>query len=189
MSPSEVVFREADGACTALVLAGTREPRFIEQREDIFRKILALAQEEYPAIYAGCTVDFIIAGPEHPLLFLETVAETAEEAARRHEADLKQAEAYHDPNRPSFLRLEGADSYAWSVFHLWNNEKAIREHLFPIRLYEANGRDWSLVREMRPAYSPIGLTDYPAAWTTAAWTPSSRWRIRESPSNPGRSST
>ncbi len=163
MSPSEVVFREADGTHTALVLAGTREPRFIEQREEIFRKILALAQEEYPAIYAGCTVDFIIAGPEHPLLFLETVEETAEEAARRHEADLKQAEAYHDPNRPSFLRLEGADSYAWSVFHLWNNENAIREHLFPIRLYEANGRDWRPVREMRPAYSPIGLTDYPGS--------------------------
>lgn len=161
ISPLELVNENPAGGFTGLVIGGTREPRFIEQAEEIFAAVIKLGQEQYPELMAKCRVEFIISDREHPLILLDTVAKTRAEAARIHKEELKKIEPYVDPDRPSFYRVTGGDVYVWSIYHIWDDEEAIKKHLFPIKIYEANGSDWKLLSEARPVYRDIGLTDYP----------------------------
>lgn len=161
LSPLEMVNENPSGGFTGLVIAGTREPRFIEQTEQIFAAVLKLGQEEYPELMAKCQAEFIVSDQDHPMMLLDTIAKTGAEAVRLHEAELKKIEPYVDPGRPSFYRVNGGDVYVWSIYHIWDDEDAIKKHLFPIKIYEANGSDWKLLREARPVYRDIGLTDYP----------------------------
>jgi len=161
LSPLELVYENPAGGFTGLVIAGTREPRFIEQAEKIFTAVIKLGQEQYPELMAKCQVEFIISDRGHPLMLLDTVAKTPAEAVRLHEEELRKIEPYVDPGHPSFYRVSGGEVYEWSIYHLWDDEEAIKKYLFPIKIYEAKGRDWKLLNEIRPVYRDIGLTDYP----------------------------
>jgi hypothetical protein len=160
MSPSEILKEEDDGSYTVFVIAGTREPRFIEQKQSIFESVESLAKEEYPDNYAECSVEVILSDVEHPMMFLETVADTTEEALSRHDKELTAAQKYADKSREEFTKMDAGDAYVWSVFHLWDNAELIRKNLFPITLYDASGARWDPVKELRPVYEPVGISDY-----------------------------
>lgn len=160
MSPSEITRKEEDGSYTVLVIAGTREPRFIDQRQSIFKSIEDLAKDEYPDNYAESDVEFILSDEERPMMFLETVDSTPEKALARHERELNAASKYIDSGRQAFMKLDAGDAYVWSVYHIWNNEELIKKNLFPIKVYDASGSRWNLVKELRPGYRPVGMNNY-----------------------------
>jgi hypothetical protein len=163
MSPSEITRKEEDGSCTVFVLAGTREPRFIEQKQSIFESVEKLAKEEYPDNYAESRVEFILADEEHPMMFLETVDSTPEKALAQHEGELRSISQYVDSGRRAFLKMDAGNAYVWSVYHIWNNGELIKKSLFPIKIYDASGSRWDLVKELRPEYRSVGTTNYPGS--------------------------
>ncbi len=160
LSPVELVRKEADGSFLALVIGGTREPVFIEKKESIFGSILELGNQQYPEFMRDCEVRFLTFDREHPLLFLETIENTQEEAEQRHGEELSKLEGYVDPDRPSYFSVNGGNAYIWSIYHIWNNSEAIQKNLFPITLYNASGRKWNLIEKIRPVYENIGEKDY-----------------------------
>lgn len=63
--------------------------------------------------------------------------------------------------KPNSLKnLDTADVYQWSLYHLLTNEQVIQEKLFPIKLFNASGQEWTFVEEMMPDYSDMGVNNY-----------------------------
>ncbi|MGF6647804.1 hypothetical protein P3T17_005967 [Paraburkholderia sp. GAS82] len=48
------------------------------------------------------------------------------------------------------------DAYEWTLYHLLQNEDVIRNRMFPVHYYSANGREWSRTGEARAAYFDVG---------------------------------
>jgi len=160
ISPMELVREEYDGSYTGLVISGTREPLFIRQSDTIFESVLELGRQQYPALFSDCEIKFITSDKEQPMMFLDTIADTKEETLRLHNIELEYAAKYIDPARPSFSNVYAGDTYIWSIYHILHDEELIKEHLFPISIYEASGREWNLLKKVRPSYEDIGVKDY-----------------------------
>jgi hypothetical protein len=58
------------------------------------------------------------------------------------------------------LNLDAPDAYAWSLYHLLQNEEVIKNVMFPIVSYRANGGAWTKEGEARARYFDIGETGY-----------------------------
>jgi hypothetical protein len=56
--------------------------------------------------------------------------------------------------------LDAPDAYAWSLYHLLQNEDVIKNTMFPIAYYRANGAEWKEEGSERPRYFDIGETGY-----------------------------
>lgn len=160
ISPMELVRKENDGIYTGLVISGTREPLFIKQAKTIFESVMELGRQQYPVLLSDCEIEFITSDKEHPMMFLDTIADTEEEARLLHGKELENASKYVEPGHPSFLNVYAGDTYVWSIYHILHDEVFIKEHLFPVSIYEATGRDWNLLKEVRPRYEDIGVKDY-----------------------------
>jgi hypothetical protein len=94
------------------------------------------------------------------MMFLDTIGETQEEARKLHDEALTRVKDRIDPGRPSYLAVNCGNAYIWSIYHIWNNNDAIKKHLFPIKLFNARGRDWEFLKEVRPVYEEIGDKNY-----------------------------
>jgi hypothetical protein len=160
LSPIELIQKEDDGHFTGLVIGGTREPLFISEKDAIFASVLKLGQQQYPELMKACEVAFLTSDREHPMMFLDTIGETREEAEKLHGEALARVKNYIDPDRPSYFAVHGGNAYIWSIYHIWNNGDAIKKHLFPIRLFNARGREWEFLKEVRPVYEEIGDKNY-----------------------------
>jgi hypothetical protein len=61
---------------------------------------------------------------------------------------------------PSRIKLEGARRrglvYEWTMHHLLQNEDVIRNRLFPISYYHADGREWLCAGQARADYFEVG---------------------------------
>jgi hypothetical protein len=63
---------------------------------------------------------------------------------------------------PLSIKLEGArrvgsrEVFQWTLYHLLQNEDVIRDRMFPICYYYANGREWSKTGEARAEYFDVG---------------------------------
>ncbi len=62
------------------------------------------------------------------------------------------------PARRSLLNLDAPDAYVWSLYHLLQNEDVIKNTMFPITYFTANGADWIEQGSERPRYFDIGET-------------------------------
>ncbi|HNS15588.1 MAG TPA: DUF4387 family protein [Syntrophorhabdaceae bacterium] len=160
LSPIELIRKEDDGHFTGLVIGGTREPLFISEKDALFASVLELGRQQYPELMKACEVAFLTSDREHPMMFLDTIGETREEAEKLHGEALARVKNYIDPGRPSYLAVHGGNAYIWSIYHIWNNGDAIKEHLFPIRLFNARGREWEFLKEVRPVYEETGDRNY-----------------------------
>lgn len=156
ISPSAINFKDKAGVYHALVIAGTREQMFIERFDEVKAKVIELAQTSFPDIFKKCKIDILTADTEHPLLFLQTVATTKAEAEKQHQQELAELEQYRDKDAVSFLNIAGSEVYMWSIYHLLKDEKVIKQ-LFPIKLFNATGKDWTLIKEVKTDYTPIGI--------------------------------
>ncbi len=160
LSPIEVIRKENDGHFTGLVIGGTREPLFIKEKDAIFASVLELGRQQYPELMDACEVAFLTSDREHPMMFLDTIGDTREEAEKLHDEALARVKDHVDPDRPSYLAVNCGNTYIWSIYHIWKNGDAIKEHLFPIKLFNARGREWELLKEVRPVYEEVGDKNY-----------------------------
>jgi hypothetical protein len=56
----------------------------------------------------------------------------------------------------SLLDPDATDAYEWTLYHLLQNEDVIRNRMFPILYYRANGREWSKTGEAKADYFDVG---------------------------------
>ena len=56
--------------------------------------------------------------------------------------------------------LDAPDAYEWSLYHLLQNEDVIKNAMFDITYFQANGASWTQEGRARPRYENIGETNY-----------------------------
>jgi len=80
--------------------------------------------------------------------------------ATRHQGEIARLAAVSAAQPGSLFNLDAADAYEWTLYHLIQNEDIIKNLMFPISYFRANGADWKSEGTARPVYYDIGVTDY-----------------------------
>jgi Domain of unknown function (DUF4387)/Acyclic terpene utilisation family protein AtuA len=160
LSPELISFSREDGLFGALVPGGTRDPAFIEN----YAGIKAAAAASVPADVrdALTDADFTIteADASNPAVLLRTVDRNAARLADRHQREIDRITRIAPPKTSSRLNLSTPDVYAWSLYHILQNEEVIRNETFPITYYQANGTHWTEQESGRAQYFAIGESGY-----------------------------
>jgi hypothetical protein len=160
MSPNIVSFKREDGSYGAIVPSGTRDPVFFANYASIKAAVIKIIEEEFPHALRAASYRIIDADAEHPVALLRSVDPDAGQLAVRHKAEIARLAAVATIQRGSLLNLDAADAYEWTLYHLIQNEDVIKNTLFPIEYFRANGADWTSQGVARPKYYDIGVTDY-----------------------------
>lgn len=160
LSPNLVSFRREDGLYGAIVPSGTRDPVFFANYDKVKAAVIQLIESEFPQALAAADYRIIDADAEHPAVLLRTIDQDAEQLAARHAAEVEAIVQVAKPKSSSHLNLEAADAYAWSLYHLLQNEELIKNTLFPITYFSAEGADWVKEGTEQPRYFDIGITGY-----------------------------
>ncbi len=156
LSPNLVSFRCDDGSYGAIVPSGTRDPVFLANYASIRRAVVELVRREFPEALADADYAFVEADAERPVALLRTVNRDADALAATHRAEIERVTSVARPGAGSLLELDAADAYEWTLYHLLQNEDVIRDTMFPIRYYVANGREWTGAGEARARYFDVG---------------------------------
>jgi hypothetical protein len=160
LSPNLVSFQREDGRFGAIVPSGTRDPVFFENYAAIKAAVLKLVADEFPDALANATYEITDADASRPIVLLRTVDRDADRLATRHQQEIDRITALARPGPASRLNLDAPDAYAWSLYHLLQNEDVIKNTMFPITYFRADGADWTEQRSERPRYFDIGERDY-----------------------------
>jgi hypothetical protein len=160
MSPNIVSFRRPDGTFGAIVPSGTRDPVFFENYARIKAAVIKLIEEEFPDALRTASYRIIDADAEHPVALLRTVDRDGMQLATRHQGEIARLAAVTAAQPGSLFNLDAADAYEWTLYHLIQNEDIIKNLMFPISYFRANGTDWKSEGTARPVYYDIGVTDY-----------------------------
>lgn len=160
LSPNLVSFAREDGSFGAIVPSGTRDPVFFENYPAIKAAVLKLIEDEFPDALANATYRITDADASHPVALLRTVDRDSEELALRHHQEIERVTRLVRPGPGSLLNLDAPDAYVWSLYHLLQNEDVIKNTMFPITYFAANGADWVAQGSARPRYFDIGERDY-----------------------------
>ncbi|HXZ07263.1 MAG TPA: acyclic terpene utilization AtuA family protein, partial [Paraburkholderia sp.] len=156
LSPNLVNFRYPNGDYGAIVPSGTRDPIFIAKYASIRQHVIDLVRQEFPQALVDAKYEFVEADAERPVALLRTTHTDAGELAARHRVEIDRIAKVAAIGAGSLLDLDAADAYEWTLYHLLQNEEVIRNRMFPIRHYLANGREWSETGETRATYFDIG---------------------------------
>ena len=159
LSPSQLTFKDGSGAFTSLIIAGTRDPFFQSHFESIKTEIAGRVRIEYPELESKGRVTTLIADAEAPLLFLQTIGATREEALAQHDRELKNLRRFVDPGRRSLLRIYAGEYFVWGMYHLFTDPDAIKQAMFPISLYTCSNGTWTPERKIKTVYSPVGTAE------------------------------
>jgi hypothetical protein len=160
MSPNLVSFSRADGTFGAIVPSGTRDPVFFENYVKIKAAVIKLIEDEFPEALADATYVIREADADHPAILLRSVGRDPAKLAADHGAEIERIKGLVSPLATSLFDLDAADAYEWTLYHLLQNETVIKEVMFPITYYRANGKEWAKEGEERPHYADIGITNY-----------------------------
>lgn len=160
ISPNLVEFTRDDGSYGAVVVQGTRDPVFQEHYDAIWPAVQGLICDELPDALANASFTMTIADAEHPVAFVRTVDDDDDRLAQRHKSQLDALTAVVHPAPDALLHLDAPDFYEWTMFHLFANRDVIEGELFPIRMYDATGGDWTFDRTVRPRYFDVGVVGY-----------------------------
>lgn len=161
LSPNLIGFQRDDGSYGAVVPSGTRDPVFLENYARIKAAVIALVREEFPQALEHATFEFVEADAERPVALVRTVDRDPVRLAQRHAADVARALNGATPGAASLRDLDAADAYEWSLYHLLLDEHVIRDTMFPITYYRADGKTWVRTGGARPVYREIGERGYP----------------------------
>jgi hypothetical protein len=155
LSPYGVSFRRPDGSFGYLIPCGTADPVFFKLLRRIEATVIERIQIESPHAfaYASHTIQTIDAA--NPLVLVRTIDSDVERLKMRHAADIARVTSQAELRPGSRLNLDAPDAYEWSLFHILQNEQMIRDELFPITHFQANGRVWTQSALQRPAYAEI----------------------------------
>jgi hypothetical protein len=156
LSPNLVSFRYADGAYGAIVPSGTRDPIFLAKYVSIRQGVVDLVRREFPEALSEAEYAFVEADAERPVALLRTVDRDADTLARRHHAEIERIASVASVGPGSLLDIDASDAYEWTLYHLLQNEEVIRNRLFPIHYYHANGREWSEAGVAQADYFDVG---------------------------------
>ena len=160
LSPNLVSFPREDGTFGAIVPSGTRDPVFFENYAAIKAAVLKLIADEFPDALQNATFAITDADASHPVALLRTVDQDAARLAQRHQQEIDRIKGLVEPQSGSLFSLDAPDAYAWSLYHLLQNEDVIKNTMFPITYFAAEGADWTEQGAERPRYFDIGDRDY-----------------------------
>ncbi|HTW69604.1 MAG TPA: DUF4387 family protein [Acetobacteraceae bacterium] len=160
LSPNLVSFRRDDGSFGAVVPSGTRDPVFFENYPVIKAAVIKVIEETFPDAMTNASYTIIDADATNPAILLRTVDRDPERLAARHRQEIERITACLAPKATSLLSLDAADAYEWSLYHLLQNEQIIKDVMFPVTYYHADGAVWTPAGMERPHYFDIGETDY-----------------------------
>jgi hypothetical protein len=160
LSPNLVSFKRADGKFGAVVPSGTRDPVFFENYAAIKAAVLKLIADEFPDALQNATYTITDADAANPVALLRTVDRDPKQLAARHRGEIDRVTQLAKPGPGSRLDLDAPDAYAWSLYHLLQNEDVIKNVMFPITYFTADGAKWTAQGSERPRYFDIGERDY-----------------------------
>jgi hypothetical protein len=160
LSPNLVSFRRADGTYGAVVPSGTRDPVFFENYAKIKAAVVKLVENEFPDALKEASYTITDADASKPAILLRTVDRDPARLVATHAREIERIAALTTPAANSLLNLDAPDAYAWSLYHLLQNEDVIKNVMFPITYYRANGADWADEGSARAKYYDIGETGY-----------------------------
>ena len=161
LSPNLIGFRRPDGLFGAIVPSGTRDPVFFENYAAIKDAVTKLISNEFPDALANADFTITDADASNPAILVRTVDRDTERLAVLHQQEIDRITRLATPKTSSRLNLDAPDAYAWSLYHLLQNEDVIKNGMFPITYYMADGAEWIEQGEDRPRYFDIGEVDYP----------------------------
>jgi hypothetical protein len=160
MSPNLVSFQRDDGLYGAIVPSGTRDPVFFANYAKIKAAVIQLIEKEFPDALANASYTITDADASNPAILLRTVDRDPAKLAVLHQQEIDRIAGLVTVKPSSRLNLDAPDAYAWTLYHLLQNETLIKEELFPITYYRANGATWVQEASERPKYFDIGITRY-----------------------------
>jgi hypothetical protein len=157
LSPSEIAYRAKSGEYVSILIMGTRDPFFQFNLEWIRSEVKKQVELEYSTLSREGRTEIILATREKPIMYLETVEATKEEAFEKHQEDLKKVATFINRESPSEQAIYAGEVFGWGIYHIFSNTKVISEKMFPISMYRCDGKNWKFEREVRPSYKPIGV--------------------------------
>ncbi len=160
LSPNLVSFKREDGLYGAIVPSGTRDPVFFENYATIKTAVIKLIEDEFPDALANASYTITDADATNPAILLRTVDRDPAQLAKLHAEEISRVTALAAPKPASRMNLDAPDAYAWSLYHLLQNEDVIKNVMFPITYYRANGGVWVQEGTERPRYYDIGEIGY-----------------------------
>src|SRR5271163_3379577 len=160
LSPNLVSFKRDDGLFGAIVPSGTRDPVFFENYSRIKAAVIKLISDEFPDALADADFTITDADASNPAILLRTVDRDPKKLAALHQQEIDRIGGLVTPKETSLRNLDAADAYEWSLYHLLQNEDVIKNVMFPVTYYHANGAAWMPTRTERPRYFDVGETDY-----------------------------
>jgi Domain of unknown function (DUF4387)/Acyclic terpene utilisation family protein AtuA len=156
LSPDVVSFRRPDGLFGAIVPGGTRDPVFIENYAAIKKAVGARLSDQLPDTLADADFTITAADASNPAILLRTVDRDPKRLASLHQQEIDRITQLATPKTASQVCLDAPDAYAWSLYHLLQNEDVIRNDMFEIAYYSATGGNWVAQGTERPRYFDIG---------------------------------
>jgi hypothetical protein len=156
LSPSEVTYLNEKGEYVSFIISGTRDPFFQADFEEIRSTIDERMKTDYPEAVRQGRVEVLIGDRDFPIMFLETIGQTKEETLQKHRAELATLDEFIDHNKESLLVIYTGPFFEWGIYHIFTDAAVIREKLFPVSLYTANGDDWRLIKTVSADYHEIG---------------------------------
>jgi hypothetical protein len=160
LSPNLVSFRREDGLFGATVPSGSRDPVFFDNYARIKAAMIKLVSEEFPDALANAQFTITEADASHPAVLLRSVHRDLSKLASLQQREIDRITGVAVPKAASRLNLDAPDAYAWSLYHLLQNEDVIKNTMFPITYYRADGAEWKEEGSERPRYFDIGETGY-----------------------------
>jgi hypothetical protein len=160
LSPNLISFRREDGLYGAIVPSGTRDPVFFENYAKIKAAVIKLVENEFPNALADASYTITDADASNPAILLRTVDRDLKQLAETHAHEIKRIAGLAKPKAGSRLNLDAPDAYAWSLYHLLQNEDVIKNVMFPITYFRANGAVWADEGRKHARYYDIGETGH-----------------------------
>jgi hypothetical protein len=159
LSPHALTFRRSNGTFGALIPCGTADPAFFKLLRRIEVAIVEGIDAQTPQAFAYASHVITTLDSTYPAVLVTTVDSDRGRLSDRHAADIARVTSVAQIKPLSRLNLDAPDAYEWSLFHILQNERVIREELFPITYYQADGRAWNETAVRQPVYSDIAATD------------------------------
>jgi hypothetical protein len=156
LSPDVVSFRRADESFGAIVPGGTRDPVFIQNYAGVTKAVAARIRDQLADMLADADFTITAADASNPVVLLRTVDRDPERLAVLHQQEISRITELAVPKAASRFALDASDAYAWSLYHLLQDEDVIRNEMFPIAYYSATGANWVAQGAERPRYFDIG---------------------------------
>jgi Domain of unknown function (DUF4387)/Acyclic terpene utilisation family protein AtuA len=160
LSPNLISFKREDGIYGAIVPSGTRDPVFFENYEQIKTAVIKLVEQEFPDALADASYTITDADASQPAILLRTIDRDPKRLAETHAREIERVAKLAQPKPNSRLNLDAPDAYAWSLYHLLQNEDVIKNTMFPITYYRADGAIWADEGGAQARYYDIGEIGY-----------------------------